>query len=129
MINQIQKFSKNAIAIELFESFTAEDARQIEQLFEEKLSQGYEHINILIQVKDLSILKHMDLKGFFQDELWGIKHFNKIGRCAVVSHSRIMESVVKIESKVLHFLNSALEERYFDVAQINEALSFINPDD
>ena len=129
MINQIKKFKKNALALELLETFTEADALLIEQLFEEKLNEGYKHVNILIKVKDMSVLKDMDLKGFLQGELWGIKHFSKIGRCAVVSHSGFMESIVKIENKVLHLFNSALEEKYFDQTQLDEALKFITPNE
>lgn len=127
MVRQIKKFEKNALALELLETFTEADALLIEQLFEEKLEAGYAHVNILIKVKDMSVLKHVDLKGFLQGELWGIKHFDKIGCCAVVAHSGFMESVVKLENKALHFFNHALEERYFDEAQLDEALNFITP--
>lgn len=129
MINQIKKFEKNALALEILETFTKADALLIEQLFEEKLNEGYKHVNILIKVKDMSVLKDMDLKGFLQGELWGIKHFEKIGRCAVVSHSGFMESVVNIENKVLHLFNAALEEKYFDQTQLDEALTFITPNE
>lgn len=129
MINQIKQFKGNALALEMGETFTAADALLIEQLFEEKLKAGYEHVNILIKVKDLSVLKHMDLKGFIQGELWGIKHFSKMGRCAVVSHSEIMKSVIGVENKVLRLFNSALEERYFDETQLAEALKFIAPNE
>lgn len=127
MINEIKKFKKNALALEILGTFTEADALLIEQLFEEKLNQGYEHVNILIKVKDMSIIKDMDLKGFLKGELWGIKHFGKLGRCAVVSHSELMETIVKIENKVLHLFNSALEEKYFDHSQLDEAIKFITP--
>ena len=125
MINQIKKFKGNALALELMGSFTETDALLIEQLFEEKLNKGYAHVNILIKVKDMSVMKDMKLKAFFEGELWGIKHFGKIGRCAVVSHSDFMKSIVNIENKMLHLFNSALEERYFDENQLEEALEFI----
>ncbi|WP_333888795.1 STAS/SEC14 domain-containing protein [Sphingobacterium siyangense] len=125
MINQIKKFKGNALALELIGSFTETDALLIEQLFEEKLNKGYAHVNILIKVKDMSVMKDMKLKAFFEGELWGIKHFGKIGRCAVVSHSDFMKSIVNIENKMLHLFNSALEERYFDENQLEEALEFI----
>lgn len=127
MIHQLKKFEKNAIALELTETFTEADALQIEQLFEAKLNEGYQHVNILIKVKDMSAMKGMELKAFLQGELWGVKHIGKIGRCAVVSHSDFIESVVKMENKVLHFFNSALEEKYFDQTQLDEALAFITP--
>lgn len=129
MVQQIKIFEKNALALELLETFTETDALLIEKLFEEKLNKGYAHVNILIKVKDMSLLKHVDLKGFLQGELWGIKHFGKIGRCAVVAHSGFMESIVKLENKALHVFNHALEERYFDEAQLDEALEFIRPEE
>lgn len=128
MITQLKKFDKNALALELFQPFTEADVLLIEQLFEEKLNEGYEHINILIKVKDMSVLHDMKLKPFLQGELWGIKHFGKIGRCAVVSHSSFIESAVKIENKIFHLFNAALEEKYFDETQLDEALIFITPD-
>ena len=127
MIKQIKKFGDNAIALELLGAFTEADALLVEQLFDEKLDEGYKHVNILIKVKDMSAIKDMKLKGFFEGELWGIKHFGKIGRCAVVSHSGFMESVVNIENKALHLFNSSLEERYFDETELDKALAFITP--
>lgn len=129
MVNQIQKFSGNAIALELLGAFTETDVLFIERLFEEKLSEGYKHVNILIKVKDLSVIKDMKLKGFFEGELWGIKHFGKIGRCTVVSHSELMEAIVKIENKILRLFSPALEEKYFDETELDEALKFITPDE
>lgn len=125
MINQIKEFKDNAIALEILGTFTEADALLIERLFEAKLNKEYDHVNILIKVKDMSVIKDMKLKGFFEGELWGIKHFGKIGRCAVVSSSDFMKSVVNIENKILHLFNPALEEKYFDETELEEALKFI----
>lgn len=70
MINQIRIFQGNALALELTETFTEADAQLIKQLFEEKLNAGHEHVNILIKVKDISAMRHMDLKAFLEGELW-----------------------------------------------------------
>lgn len=129
MINKIKEFKDNALALEILGAFTETDALLIEQLFEEKLNMGYQHVNILIKVKDMSVIKDMKLKGFLEGELWGIQHFGKIGRCAVVSHSDFMKSVVNIENEVLHLFNSALEEKYFDETELDEALKFIAPNE
>ena len=126
MLNQIKIFQGNALALELLETFTEADASLIKQLFEEKLDAGYEHVNLLIKVKDMSVMKHMSLQTFLEGELWGFKHFGKIGRCAVVAHSDFIRSVVRLENKVLHLANAAFEERYFDTAELDEALKFID---
>jgi hypothetical protein len=128
MLQQIRIFEGNALAFDLTDRFTEADAQLIERLFEEKLNAGHEHVNLLIKVKDLSVMRHMDFKAFWQGEIWGMKHFGKIGRCAVVAHSDLMKSIVGLENKMLHLANAAFEERYFDTAQLEEALKFISPE-
>ena len=45
-----------------------------------------------------------------------------------MAHSKAIESVVTAENKLLHLFNKALEEKYFDIAQLDEALAFIDTD-
>jgi hypothetical protein len=129
MLTQIKTFKGNALALELTDVFTEDDARLIKELFEEKLSNGASSVNMLIKVENLSVLRHMNLKAFLEGEAWGFRHFGKIGRCAVVSHSNVIKSIVGIESKVLHLVNAAFEEKYFDTAQLDEAPKFVSPDE
>lgn len=125
MLQQIKIFEGNTLALALTETFTEADAQMIKQLFEEKLNKGAQHVNLLIKVKDMSVMKHMDWRAFLDGEIWGFKHFSKIGRCAVVAHSDFIKAAVKLESKVLHLANPALEEKYFDTEQLEEALAFV----
>jgi len=64
-----------------------------------------------------------------EGEIWGFKHFGKMGRCAVVAQSEIIKDVVKVENKALHLANAAFEEKYFETAQLDEALKFISPEE
>jgi hypothetical protein len=129
MLTQITTFKGNALAIELTDVFTKADAQLMMQLFDEKLSEGNEHVNLLLQVKDMSILKHTDFKALMDGEVWGFKHFEKVGRCAVVAQSEFIKDAVKIESKALHLANAAFEEKYFETGQLEEALRFISPEE
>ena len=129
MLNQIKTFKGNAIALELTGTFTEDDVKTMEQLFEEKLGAGNKNVNLLFKVKDMSQFKHIDFKALMEGETWGFKHFNKIGRCAVVAHSDFIKYAVKIENKLLHPVSNVLEEKYFDETQLEEALQFINPDE
>ncbi|MDR1679139.1 MAG: STAS/SEC14 domain-containing protein [Prevotellaceae bacterium] len=129
MLTEIKTFEGNALALEIVGKFTQQDEKLCEKLFTEKLNQGYKHVNILIKAKNLSQFKHNDLKALFRGEAWGIHHFGKIGRCAVVAHSDFIKAIVGVESKVLHFISNALEEKYFDEKQLDEALEFISRDE
>jgi hypothetical protein len=128
MLNQIKTFKGNAIALELTGTFTEDDVKLMEQLFEEKLSAGSKAVNLLSKVKDMSQFTHIDFKALMEGETWGFKHFNKIGRCAVVAHSDFIKYAVKIENKLLHPISNALEEKYFDETHLDEALQFVNQD-
>jgi hypothetical protein len=128
MLTEIKSFPTNAIALELVEPFTEADAELIRQLFDAKLNAGYQHVNLLIKVKDLSVMAHMSWKAFIKGELWGFRHFGKIGRCAVVAHSTAIKSIVNVESKILGLTNPAFEEKYFDIAELAEAITFITTD-
>jgi hypothetical protein len=130
MLQQIKTFKGNALAVELTDKFTEADEKLLVQLFEEKLQDGNTHVNLLFKVKDMaSAFRHIELKALLEGELWGFKHFSKIGRCAVVAHSGVIKTAVKIENKALHLANSALDERYFDAEQLDEALEFVNPEE
>jgi hypothetical protein len=128
MLTQIKTFKGNALAFELTDTFTEADEQLLVQLFEEKLNGGFKHVNLLLKVKDLSVMKHPDFKALLVGEIWGFKHFEKMGRCAVVAESNLIKDAVKIESKALHLVNSAFEEKYFETAQLDEALRFISPE-
>ena len=127
MLTQIKQFKGNALALELTDSWTEADQQFMAQLFEAKVNNGHQHINLLFKVKDMSVFKHMDLQAFMKGEIWSCQHFQQIGKCAVVSHSDFIRNAIKMESKVLRLANKALEERYFDVNQLDEALKFICP--
>jgi hypothetical protein len=129
MLTQIRTFKGNALALELTDTWTGEDQHFMAQLFEEKLNKGYHHVNLLFKVKDMSVFKHMDLKAFMEGEIWACKHFRQIGKCAVVSHSDFIRDVIKVEGKALHLVNKALEERYFEMTHLDEALKFVCPKD
>lgn len=128
MLNQIKKFKGNAVALELTGTFTKEDVKLMELLFEEKLNNGSITVNILFKLKDISQFKHADLKALFCGEVWGFRHFNKIGHCAIVAHSDFIKYAVDLEGKPLHLISNTLDERYFDEGHLDEALRFINPD-
>ena len=129
MLTEIKTFSGNALALELTGTFTEADEQLLVQLFEEKLNKGSKYVNLLLKVKDLSVMSHPDLKALMEGEIWGFKHFEKMGRCAVVAQSDIIKDVVKAENKSLHLANAAFEEKYFETAQLDEALKFISPEE
>jgi len=128
MLTQIKTFKGNALAVEITDTYTEADTKLMVQIFEEKLNEDNEYINLLLKVKDLSVMRHMEFKALMESEIWGFKHFGKIGKCAVVAHSDIIKDVVKLENKFLHLANAHFEEKYFATEQLDEALKFISPE-
>lgn len=125
MITEIQKFKNNALALEIHDSFSIQDEELIKNLFEEKLNLGYKHVNILICMQELKI-SNVNQKAFWEESLWVIRNYTKIGNLAVVSHNKMVKALVPIDGFFFERLNKGFHERYFDISNLDEALMFIS---
>ena len=124
MIEQIKTFKSNTIAIEAIESFTETDAKLMHKFFEEKLRNGFDHVNVLIKLDELNI-DQINIKAFFEHMLWVLRNLNHVGNLAIVAHSNILRSLIPIDSIFFERLKKGFEERYFDVSHLEKALDFV----
>ena len=124
MIEQIKTYKGNVIAIEAIESFTETDAKLIHKFFEEKLSNGFEHINVLIKLDEIKI-NQINTKAFFEHIIWVLRNLKNIGNLAIVAHSNILKSLIPIDNIFFERLKKGFEERYFDISHLDKAFEFI----
>lgn len=125
MISQIKTFESNVLAIEVFEGFTKADEKICQKLFKEKLKHGFEKVNILIKLDEIKISKS-STKAFFEDILWSLRHYKKLGHLAIVAHSNIVKVLVPIDNLFFERASKGRYERYFDASQMEEAMMFVN---
>lgn len=124
MIEQIQTFKTNTIAIEVIDSFTETDVQLMHKFFEGKRAEGFDHVNVLIKLDEVKI-NQINTKAFFEHILWVLRNLNHVGNLAIVAHSNILKSLIPLDNVFFKRLKQGFEERYFDVSQLDKALNFV----
>ncbi len=128
MIEQIEVSTKNVLLLDIIDGFDETDQHLFQKLFEEKLKQGFQQINVLVKLDEVKI-SHSSVKAFMEDALWGIRNFDKIGHLAIVAHSKVMKALVPIDNLFFERASKGRLERYFDISQMEEALKFVEDGD
>jgi hypothetical protein len=125
MIEQIKTYETNVLAIEVIDGFTETDEKLVQKFFNEKLEKGFDKVNVLVKLDEMKISKS-STKAFFEDTIWALRNYKKIGHLAIVAHSNILKSLVPIDNLFFSRLSKGSQERYFDISQLEEAFVFIN---
>ena len=127
MLEQIKIYDNNVLAIEVIDGFTVTDEKLCQKFFDEKIEQGFDTINVLVKLDQMKI-SHSSVKAFFEDSLWALRNYKKLGHLAIVAHSNILKALVPIDNLFFARASKGRHERYFDVSQMDEALAFVNPE-
>jgi hypothetical protein len=128
MLKQIVLSDKNFLAIDIVDGFTEPDEKLCKKLFKEKIDQGFEQVNLLVKLDEMKISKS-GTKAFFEDIIWEIRNYKKLGHLAVVAHSNVVKALLPIDNVFFARASKGRQERYFDVSQMEEAITFVNPKD
>ena len=124
MIEQLKTFDTNVLAIEVIDGFTETDEQLCQKLFAKKLEQGSNNVHVLVKLDEMKIGKS-STRAFFEDTIWVLRNYKKIGNIAIVAHSNIVKALVPIDNIFFSRLSKGYEERYFDSSQLNAAFAFI----
>ncbi len=124
MLEKLKKFKGNTLALEVIDGFTKTDEAVCQKFFNEKLEEGFDQVNVLVKLDELKI-SHSSVKAFFEDTLWAIRNYSKLGHLAIVAHSNVVKALVPIDNVFFARASKGREERYFDISQIDEAMAFV----
>ena len=124
MIEQIKTFETNVVAIEVIDGFTETDEKLCQKLVQEKFEQGFEQVNVLIKMDEMKIGKS-SIKAFMEDTLWALRNYKNLGHLAIVAHSNVLKALVPIDNLFFQRSSKGRHERYFDTAQMDEAMAFV----
>ncbi len=121
----IEGASEKVIAIEMIGGYEKDDEKSLEKLFEEKLASGLTQINILAKIDKLDLSKS-SWKAMWDDSLYGLKHMKNCGRVAIVSDKKWEEFLIKLDNSMFQNKEKGRAEKYFDVADLDNALGWVN---
>ena len=124
MIEELKTFDTNVLAFEVVDSFTENDEKLAQKLFNEKLDHGFDQVNILVKIDEMKV-SEIGTKAFFQDIIFILRQFKKLGHIAIVGHSKLMKVMVPIDNLFFERSSKGRAERYFDISQMDEAMEFV----
>jgi hypothetical protein len=124
MIEQIKTFESNTLAFEVIDSFTETDEKLAQKFFKEKLDSGFKTVNVLVKIDEYKI-SHTEAKAFFEDIIFVIRNYKKLGHFAIVAHSKVLKALVPIDNLFFERAIKGRKEQYFDISQLDEAFKFV----
>lgn len=124
MIEQLEVFESNVLAIQVINGFTEADEKICQKFFQEKLNQGHNQVNVLVKIDEIKVSKS-NAKAFFEDVVWLLRNYKKMGHLAIVAHSKVLKMLIPIDNLFFERASKGRLERYFDVSQMDEALEFV----
>lgn len=114
---------ENALGVEISGGYTKSDVEEFKKAFEEYL-ETTDQVNVLVKIDELNIGR-TEFGAFLEDSRYALKNKDKLGKIAIVGHSRLEEILVKMDNKIFGDRQKGREEKYFDVADISKAWDFI----
>jgi len=114
----------NAMGVEISGEYTKKDVEELEKIFEGKVAEGYDRLNLLFKIDNLNIGK-IHLNAFIEDSKYALKHMDQMRHLAIVGDSKLEKVLVEFDNKLIGKKKEELIEKYFDVADIDKAWEFI----
>lgn len=124
MLEKLDTFKNNVVAIEVIDGFTEVDAKICEKFMQEKMDEGFGQVNVLVKLDELKI-SHSNAKAFMEDIVWSLRNMKHMGHLAIVAHSKMVKALVPIDNLFFERSAKGREERYFDVSPMDQALEFV----
>ncbi len=125
MLKILETAKDNVLGFELIRDYSMEDEQLIEEYFNELLAKDVGKINMLIKINELNV-SHVTLKAFFADGAFTVKNIKHCGHIAIVGHSKIQKMMVSYAARIFNRKKKGLEEKYFDVEEMDAAWEFMN---
>ena len=114
----------NVVGVEISGEYTKEDVKELEKIFEGKVAEGYDRLNLLFKIDNLNIGK-IHLNAFIEDSKYALKHMDQMRHLAVVGDSKLEKVLVELDNKLFGKKKEELIEKYFNVADIDKAWEFV----
>jgi hypothetical protein len=112
------------LAIRLLHAYSKKDILAFEKLLEEWIERVGGQIDILVKLDGLH-LSRIPVENYIEDCRRTLAHRESLRRIAVVGDSDFARGLVSLDNLIMANAAHGIIERYFDVAQLEEAWSFL----
>ena len=114
----------NVVGVEISGEYTKEDVEELEKIFEGKVAEGYDRLNLLFKIDNLNIGK-IHVNAFIEDSKYALKHMDQMRHLAIVGDSKLEKVLIELDNKLFGKKKEELIEKYFNVADIDKAWEFV----
>lgn len=114
----------NVVGVEISGEYTKKDVEELEKIFEDKVAEGHDRLNLLFKIDNLNIGK-IHVNAFIEDSKYALKHMHQMRHLAVVGDSKLEKVLVELDNKLFGRKKEELIEKYFNVADIDKAWEFV----
>ncbi|NQU14060.1 MAG: STAS/SEC14 domain-containing protein [Desulfobacteraceae bacterium] len=114
----------NVVGVEISGEYTKENVEELEKIFEGKIAKGYDRLNLLFKIDNLNIGK-IHVNAFIEDSRYALKHMDQMRHLAIVGDSKLEKVLIELDNKLFGKEKEELIEKYFDVADIDNAWEFV----
>ena len=124
MFQVLEGSEGNVVGVEISGEYTKEDVEELEKIFEGKVAEGHDRLNLLFKIDNLDIGK-IHLNAFIEDSKYALKHMDQMRHLAIVGDSKLEKVLIELDNKLFGKKKGELIEKYFDVADIDKAWEFV----
>jgi len=124
MFQVLEGSEGNVLGVEISREYTKEDVEELKKIFDGKIAEGHDRVNILIKIDNLNIGK-IHLSAFIDDSMYALKHLDQMRHLAIVGDSKLEKVLVELDNKLFGKKKEELIEKYFNVADIDKAWEFV----
>ncbi len=114
----------NVVGVEISGEYTKKDVKELEKIFEGKVAEGHDRLNLLFKIDNLNIGK-IHVNAFIEDSKYAMQHMDQMRHLAVVGDSKLEKVLIELDNKLFGKKKEELIEKYFNVADIDKAWEFI----
>lgn len=125
MIEKLNHFERNVLALKEAGPFSEADAKLCYKFFLEKLLEGHNPVNVLVELDELKA-GHLQIKTFLEYLFCNFCHYRQMGHLAIVGQSNLLKNLVRVDNLFHCIENNGYLECYFDISQQDEAFDLLN---
>jgi len=89
----------NVVGVEISGEYTKKDVEELEKIFEDKVAEGHDRLNLLFKIDNLNIGK-IHVSAFIEDSKYALKHMDQMRHLAVVGDSKLEKVLVELDNKL-----------------------------
>jgi hypothetical protein len=124
MFEVMPESAGRVLAIRLMHAYSKKDVKAFEKVLDDWIGRAGGQVDMLVKMDGLNLSK-VPVENYIEDCRRTLERRENLRRIAVVGDSDFARNLVSLDNLIMANAKHGITERYFDVAQLEEAWSFL----